>query len=155
MTNKFNYNFMNRTIEGSKRSIERANKGLSPEYYELTQKLAEHPDFIVVEKIIKRNESKKTYRNLDLNRMKEYIKLQDDSEQKLVEFEAVKKIAKARGALYPICKKWFLATYPDYKETTVNLNQDAETNESSNEETNEIESMVDSLMEEINEEEAA
>ena len=143
MTNKFNYNFINRTIEGSKRSIERANKGLSPEYYELTQKLAEHPDFDVVEKIIKRNESKKTYRNLSLSRMKDYIDLQDDSEQKLDEFEAVKKIAKARGALYPICKKWFLATYPDYKETTVDLNQDAEASE----ETNELESMIDSLME--------
>lgn len=145
MTKKFNYNFINKTIEGSKRSIERANKGLSPEYQELTQMLAEQPGFKVVVKVINSNENKKTYKHLGLDRMKEYIDLQDNSAEKLVEFEAVKKVAKAKGAIYPICKKWFFMTYPEYKETAVKLNQGDDVNEK----TKEIEAMVDLLMEDM------
>lgn len=123
MTNKFNYNFVNKTIVGSKRSIERANKGLSPEYQELTYMLSQHPDFTVVEKVIQVNESKKTYNKLTLDRMKEYIETQANAEEKIEEFEAIKKVAKARGALYPLSKKWFLATYPEYKTNEISTEQ--------------------------------
>lgn len=123
MTNKFNYNFVNKTIVGSKRSIERANKGLSPEYQELTYMLSQHPDFTVVEKVIQVNESKKTYNKLTLDRMKEYIETQANAEEKIKEFEAIKKVAKARGALYPLSKKWFLATYPEYKTNEISAEQ--------------------------------
>ena len=147
MTNKFNYNFINRTIEGSKSSIEKANKGILPEYAELAQKLAEHPDFSVVTKVIKSNENKKTYKNLKINRMEEYIGLQDNSESKLAEFDKIKKIAKAKGALYPLCKKWFLSTYPEYKETTISFAQDVDTND--------FDAMIDSMMEGLDVQEVA
>ena len=63
MNTHFTYNFVEKTIVGSKRSIDRANKGLSPEYAELTKMMAEHPDFAVTVKIIKANNNKKTYKH--------------------------------------------------------------------------------------------
>ena len=119
MNRHFTYNFVAKTIVGSKRSIERANKGLSPEYKELTQMLEEHPTFNVVEKVISQKADKKTYGKLTFKRMESYILLLSNSEEKLIEFEAVKKVAEARGAKYPLTKKWFLATYPEYKENEI------------------------------------
>ena len=54
-----------------------------------------------------------------LERMEDYIKTQKDSESRLVEFASVQKVAKAKGSLYPLTKKWFLETYPEYKENSV------------------------------------
>lgn len=133
MNKHFSYNFVAKTIIGSKRSISRANKGLSPEYAELTQMLAEHPDFRVAEKIINQNENKKTYSKLTFERMETYISLLPNAKEKLIEFEAVKKIAEARGAKYPLTKKWFLTQFPEYKESEIvcnevsNLDEEAET----------------------------
>lgn len=119
MNAHFTYNFVARTIVGSKRSIDRANKGLSPEYNELTQMLAKQPTFSVTTKLINQKDDKKTYKNLTLSRMEEYISLLSNSEERLREFEAVKKVAEARGSKYPLTKKWFLTTYPEFKENKI------------------------------------
>ena len=119
MNAHFTYNFVARTIVGSKRSIDRANKGLSPEYNELTQMLAKQPTFSVTTKLINQKDGKKTYKNLTLSRMEEYISLLSNSEERLREFEAVKKVAEARGSKYPLTKKWFLTTYPEFKENKI------------------------------------
>lgn len=54
--------------------------------------------------------------------MNEYIETQPNSEKRLIEFAAIQKVAKTKGALYPLTKKWFLAieyissvTGADYK----------------------------------------
>ena len=125
MNAHFIYNFVAKTIVGSKRSIERANKGLNPEYTELTQMLAAQPTFTVTEKIINKKNDKKTYSKLTFGRMREYISLAPDSEVKLSEFEAVMAVAETRGAKYPLTKKWFLSQYPEFKETEVNLDLSA------------------------------
>ena len=122
MNTHFTYNFVEKTIVGSKRSIDRANKGLSPEYAELTKMMAEHPDFAVTVKIIKANNNKKTYSNLTIKRMEKYIELQENAEEKLKEFKALQDLGKAMGALYPICKKWFLKEYEEFK----NADEDSE-----------------------------
>ena len=119
MNKKFSYNFTKKEIIGSKAAIARANKGLEPEYTELTAMMKAQPSFSVTEKIINQKEGKKTYRALTLERMEEYISLQTDRKAKLIEFEAVKIIAEAKGAKYPLTKKWFLAKYPEYKENEV------------------------------------
>lgn len=119
MNAHFTYNFVARTIVGSKRSIDRANKGLSPEYNELTQMLAKQPTFSVTTKLINQKDDKKTYKNLTLSRMEEYISLLSNSKERLREFEAVKKVAEARGSKYPLTKKWFLTTYPEFKENKI------------------------------------
>ena len=85
--------------------------------------LAQHPDFTVVTKVIEKKENKKTYSKLTFGRMEDYIRTQFSDEEilngKLIEFEAIKNVAKAKGAMYPLTKKWFLAKYPEYKENTV------------------------------------
>ena len=123
MNKKFNYNFVEKTIVGSAAAIKRANKGLNPEFKELTDMLAQHPDFTVVTKIIEKKKDKKTYSKLTFDRMEEYIRTQFSDKEvlkaKLVEFEAIQKVADAKGAKYPLTKKWFLAAYPEYKENAV------------------------------------
>lgn len=52
---------------------------------------------------------------LTFKRMEEYIKTQPNSEENLREFNAVKAVAKAKGALYMHTKKWFLNKFKDYK----------------------------------------
>ena len=51
--------------------------------------------------------------------MKEYIETQPKSEERLREFAAIQKVAAAKGAKYPLTKKWFLATFPEFKENNV------------------------------------
>ena len=123
MKTKFNYDFANKAIVGTKSSIARANKGLNPEYAELTQKLSEHPDFSVIEKVINSNPTKKTYNKLTIQKMEDYIQTQPDAENKLIEFKAIQKVAEVRGAKYPLSKKWFLTTYPEFKETEISADQ--------------------------------
>jgi hypothetical protein len=36
-----------------------------------------------------------------------------------MEFESVKTVAETKGAAYPLTKKWFLSTYPKFKENNV------------------------------------
>ena len=123
MRTKFTYDFTKKAIVGTKASIKRANAGKNPEYAELCEKLAEHPDFVVIEKVIKTKATKKTYNNLTLKKMEDYIETQADAESKLIEFRAVQKVAEARGAKYPLTKKWFLATYPEYKGNCITADQ--------------------------------
>lgn len=115
----FTYNFINKTIVGTKSAINRANKGMKPEYDTLCEMLADHPDFTVVEKQINHKADKKKYNGLTLPRMKEYIETQPNSKERLIEFATIQKVAKTKGALYPLTKKWFLATFPEFKENNV------------------------------------
>ena len=85
----------------------------------LCEMLADHPDFTVAEKQINHKADKKKYNGLTLPRMEAYIKTQPNSEKRLIEFAAIQKVAKAKGALYPLTKKWFLATFPEFKENNV------------------------------------
>ena len=130
MRKHFTYNFVKKTINGSKAAIDRANKGKNPEYTELTEMLAEHPDYKVKVKSPKKKEGKKTYSNLTFERMEDYIKTQYADEEtlnaKMIEFEAVKTIAEVKGAKYPLTKKWFLNTYKNYKENDVSEQERAE-----------------------------
>ena len=130
MRKHFTYIFTKKTIVGFKAAIDRANRGLNPEYTELTEMLAEHPDYKVKEKIFKKKEGKKTYSNLTFDRMEDYIKArfadEDTLNAKLIEFEAVKTIAEVKGAKYPLTKKWFLNTYKEYKENDVSEQERAE-----------------------------
>ena len=121
MRNYFNYDFENKAIIGSNAAIKRANKGSGNEYRELSRMLAEHPDFKVLPKVIDKKENKKKYTGLTFSRMSEYISTQPDSENKLLIFEKVMEIAEAKGSKYPLTKKWFLKTYPEYKENEADV----------------------------------
>ena len=77
----------------------------------LRKVITENPTY----SIIITSPTKHTYKDLTFERMAEYIKTQPNSEARLVEFEAVKTVAEAKGRKYPLTKHWFLETYPEYK----------------------------------------
>ncbi len=129
MKKNFNYDFERKAIIGSKSAINRANKGLNPEYKELSEMLAAMPSFSVQIKDIKKNKDQKRYPQLTFNKMEDYIRTQFSDEKelegKIIEFKAIQKVAEAKGAKYPLTKKWFLKTYPEYKESDVSENEAA------------------------------
>ena len=104
-------NQMERTIVITKAFYKKACMYGTNEYYDLQKAISENRDY----RIVFKTSEKKTYHGLTLERMKEYIKTQPDCEENLKSFEAVKKVAKTKGALYPLTKKWFLERFKDYK----------------------------------------
>ena len=112
--NNVDVNFADMTIEVSKAFYEKASKYGTDEFNTLLDVMKELPGFKVVI-------DKKTYNGLTIEKMEEYIVLVEKDNARLDEFHAIEDIAKARGAKYPILKKWFLATYPEYKTTDVDM----------------------------------
>lgn len=110
---------INKTITISKSFYKKASVYGSDEYGELRIAIVENQSFKIVFKTVE----KKTYHGLSFSRMEEYIKTQTNSKERLIEFEKVKEIAKAKGSQYPLTKKWFLETYPEYKENNVSTNE--------------------------------
>ncbi len=82
----------------------------SAEYYEL-RKAREETGYEISFKFA----DKTTYHGLNFKRMEAYIQTQPNAEANLIEFKAVKKIAEAKGAKYPLTKEWFFKTFPNYK----------------------------------------
>lgn len=115
----FTLNFVNKSIVGTKSAIARANKCLEPEYSELCALLAKHPTFNVEVKQIDKKKDKKTYHGLSFQAMKDFIATQENSKMMLAKFEKVMEVAEAKGAKYPLTKKWFLKNYPNYKNNEV------------------------------------
>ena len=111
----FTLNFVNKSIVGTKSAIARANKCLEPEYSELCALLEKHPSFKVEVKKIE----KKTYHGLNFQAMKDFIATQENSKLMLAKFEKVMEVAEAKGAKYPLTKKWFLKNYSNYKSNEV------------------------------------
>lgn len=112
-------NHEDKTLTVSKAFYKKASIYGTPEYNELKAAMRDNEGYGVEFK----TSEKKTYKNLNFKRMEDYIKTQPDSEAKLMEFEAVKMIAEAKGSKYPLTKKWFLLTYPEYKENEVSRSE--------------------------------
>ncbi|MEE3492184.1 hypothetical protein [Ruminococcus sp.] len=73
--------------------------------------------------VIVKTIQKKSYNGLSFKRMEAYIMTQPNSEANLKEFKAVQSVATAKGAKYPLTKKWFLQTFPEYKVNEVSANE--------------------------------
>lgn len=110
-------NAIEKTITVSRSFYKKASSYGTNEYKELRKAMRDNSDFTVEFKKIQ----KKTYNGLDFSRMTDYIKTQPNSDERLAEFEEIKTIASAKGSLYPLTKKWFLETYPEYKESTLKI----------------------------------
>ena len=121
----FTVDFQEQTIIGSKSTIEKAGRIGSPQYKELCEVIEAHPTFEIAEKVVNVKKKKATYKGLSFENMRDYIKTQPDSKMNLAKFEAVKRIAKAKNSLYPHTKKWFLSTFPSYKENSIAEIEDA------------------------------
>ena len=110
--NPISANHINNTLSFSKSFYKKACKVGSDEYKELRTAMGENPDYKIV---LVGNADKKTYGNLTIQRMREYIATQANAEENLRTLDRVIKIAEAKGAKYPLTKKWFLANFPEYK----------------------------------------
>ena len=108
-------NAIENTITISKAFYKKASTYGSAEYKELRSAIKENPSAQIIFKTFE----KKTYGGLTFEKMMDYIKTQPDSEKMLIKFAAVQRIAKAKGSLYPLTKKWFLNAYPSYKVNAV------------------------------------
>ena len=115
MKTNITINAIEGTITVSNAFYKKASAYGSAEYAELRQAMLENPTFQIVFKTIE----KKTYKALTFEKMMEYIKTQPNSNKMLIKFAAVQRIAKAKGSLYPLTKKWFLNAYPDFKVNAV------------------------------------
>ena len=117
--NLFVIDFPTSSIVASATTLKKARKPESSEYRVLTELLCVHPNFCVIEKDIQKKPGKKTYKGLTFQTMLDYIRTQTNSEDKIKAYNAVRRIAKVKGCEYPLTKKWFFKTYPDYKETDI------------------------------------
>ena len=106
---------INSKIVVSKAFYNKASNYGTNEYRELHTAMNENPTYGIEFKTIE----KRTFKELTFERMEAYIKTQPNSEQRFIEFEAAKTIADTKGAKYPLTKKWFLKTYPEYRENEI------------------------------------
>ena len=146
MTKKIRINVIEGTITISKAFYKKASNYGTAEYKELRNVMSENPTFKIVFKTI----DKKSYNGLTFERMAEYINTQPNSEANMKEFEAVMKVAEAKGSKYPLTKKWFLATFPEYKLNEVSDKETGTSLNNSEDKTNNVEEKTN-----INEEKAA
>ena len=146
MSKNVTVNVIERTITISKAYYKKASIYGSSEYKELREVMSENATFKIVFKTI----DKKSYNGLTFKRMAEYINTQPNSEANLKEFEAVMKVAEAKGSKYPLTKKWFLEKFPKYKKNEVSDKETGTSLNNSEDKTNNVEEKTN-----INEEKAA
>ena len=122
MANKTNntyfvVDFFKKKIIGTKTSFNKAGKGISPYYQQLTTLIKEHPKKKKKKKEPKKksNKPKRDYNGMDFEFMEKYIAIQKNSVILLREYQSVKAYAKSIGkSTYPTVKKWFLGEFaPD------------------------------------------
>ena len=114
---RFTLVFADKTIVGTKASFTKAGKGFGPEYEELAEKMAKHPNFALVVKVPKKasKKVKKTYNGLTFRLMERYIRIQSNKAVLMEEYNAIKAFAKEDGhSIYPLTKQWFLGTFKDF-----------------------------------------
>ena len=112
-------NPIDETITISETFYKRASKYGTAEYKALRNAFKENRTFEVVFKTSEKN----SHKGLTFKRMETYIRTQPNSEANLKVFEAVKVVAKSKGRLYPLTKKWFLKNFPEYKNNEVSANE--------------------------------
>lgn len=112
MYNRFTVDFINKQIIGTKASLNKAKYCDSDEYKELCELVEAHPRFKVVEKKVKQNKSKQTYKKLDFTFIEKYISIQTDAEKIMIEYTAVKSAAESMNrSIYPRVKRWFIERF--------------------------------------------
>lgn len=115
MKNGYKIDFASKTITVTKAFMKQAETYDSEAYNTLMILKADLPDMRIVAP--KPNRKGKKRDNLTYANMITFINCQNNAEILLKEFEQVKAIASGQGGnAYQNVKKWFLATFPNYKE---------------------------------------
>ena len=115
MKNGYKINFASKTITVTKAFMEEAETYNSDAYNTLMILKVDLPDMRIVAPKINRKGRKRD--NLTYANMITFIKCQNNAAILLKEFEKVKELARGQGGnAYQNVKKWFLATFPNYKD---------------------------------------
>ena len=102
-------NYINNTIEMTKKFAKAAGVLNSPEYKELLEIRRDYPDLPIVIREIKKKAGKKSYKNLTFQRMRDFIIDWEGKDSETVkQFDKVVAISKVQAGPYAYVKKWFL-----------------------------------------------
>lgn len=97
------------------KAFEKKARVFGTEEYELWKAYrADFPAAKMVTKEIRKNPSKRTYKNLTYKNMEAFILLQDNKESLLAEFKRQKELAKIQENPYRAVLAWFLAEFRGY-----------------------------------------
>ena len=118
MTNKLTINHINHMIIMDRTFAKKAIDTRSDEYAHLQQVRRDYPNYQVVQRHIRINESKNTYKGLTYGYMEDYIMTHGTEEERIAnyrEYQEKRIIAECHGKAfrYPVIKSWFLEKYPE------------------------------------------
>ena len=120
IANRFNYDFIEKKIVGTKASFDKASKGFGPIYEELAAKMAAHPDFEIKIVAPKSNKERQVYHGMDIDFMRDYL-VATNSDY-VAQFDKIITFAENnKKSKYPLAKKYFLKQYTD-KDGNVTFN---------------------------------
>lgn len=118
MKNTLTINHANHTIVMDRTFAKRAVDTRSEEYAHLQTVRHDYPNYQVVQRHIRKNNSKNTYRGLTYEYMESYIMTHGTEETRLANFKTLQEmrlISECQGKAfrYPVIKSWFLDNYPE------------------------------------------
>lgn len=127
MKNLIKIDLVHGTLTISKSFEKRAQVYGSPEFKELSDKIAKYPDFEIKVKEITSNSNKKTYKGLTYNNMVAFIKEQPNASELIEEFEHQKRLSVIAKNKYRYLVNWFKSAcfnseeeFEKFRETTTN-----------------------------------
>lgn len=118
MTNTLTINHANRTIIMDRTFAKFATNTMTEEYAHLQQVRRDYPNYQVVQRHIRTNSNKKTYKGLTYEYMEDYIMTHGPNETRLAnykEFNEMRVISECHGKAfrYPVINNWFMEKYPE------------------------------------------
>ena len=118
MPNTLTINHANHTIVMDRTFAKNSVDTRSAEYAHLQTVRRDYPNYQVVQRHIRTNSNKNTYRGLTYAYMEDYIMTHGTSETRLAnykEYTEMRLIAECHGKAfrYPVIKSWFLNKYPE------------------------------------------
>jgi len=106
-----------KTIRISKDFARKASTIANPEYNALKQLMNDFPNYTIAQRKNESNSKKVTYANLSYTKMEDYIRTRTGNDtSSLQQFDSVLRLSKVQAGSYAYVKKWFLTTFPDYRD---------------------------------------
>ena len=114
MKNGYYIDFATNTLTITNEFNRRANNPSTPEYATMRQIRNECPNIQVVIRKVRRRRA--PHDHLTYDKMVAFIACQREAARLLQEFKTVRTMAGAQSNPYSYVKRWFLATFPNYRE---------------------------------------
>lgn len=118
MKNVLRLNHDNCTIVMDRTFAKRAENTRSEEYRHLQEVRRDYPTYTVIQRKIKTNPGKESYKGLNYEYMEDYILTHGSAEEIRRNFDKYEELlfiaeCHSRSRRYPGIKRWFLETYPE------------------------------------------